>query len=298
MAKTECMKKDKIKCWLVLEKNVLKGAVMGMANVIPGVSGGTMAVAMGIYDGLIYAITHIKKEFKKSMAFLLPVIVGMGLAIVLAAKAISYCLTAFPLATNLLFVGLILGGLPAIYKKVKGVKPGAKHIIAFLLFFLLVLFCAALEGVTGTEIALSLSALTILKLFLMGILASATMVIPGISGSMVLMVLGYYSPIIETINRFMEDLSAWNTAGLLEDCGILLPFGLGIVVGIFGIAKLLELVFQKWERIAYWAILGLIFASPIAIFTLNELGTVSVPEGIVGIFLFGLGLFVASRLGE
>ena len=95
-------------------KNICKGMIIGLANIIPGVSGGTLAVSMGIYDKLIHCVTHLFKEFKQSLIFLFPIFIGMGLAIVGSAFGISYLFVNYPLQTNLLFTGLILGSLPPI----------------------------------------------------------------------------------------------------------------------------------------------------------------------------------------
>ena len=119
-------------------KSFLKGCVIGIANIIPGVSGGTMMVAMGIYDKLIHCITHLFSEFKKNVLFLLPIVIGMGVAIVASSFALESLFANFPVQTNLLFVGLILGGLPAVWKHVKGNSIKIGHLIAFLLFFVLV----------------------------------------------------------------------------------------------------------------------------------------------------------------
>ena len=105
---------------MAMIKSFLKGVVIGIANIVPGVSGGTMMVSMGIYDKLIHCITHLFSEFKKSLLFLLPIAVGMVAAIGASSFGLTYLFDNFPIQTNLLFIGLILGGLPAIGKKVKG----------------------------------------------------------------------------------------------------------------------------------------------------------------------------------
>ena len=99
-------------------KSFVKGMVIGIANIVPGVSGGTMMVSMGIYDKLIHCITHLFSEFKQNVLFLLPIALGMVAAIAGSSFGLSYLFSSFPIQTNLLFVGLILGGLPAIWKKV------------------------------------------------------------------------------------------------------------------------------------------------------------------------------------
>lgn len=279
-------------------KDILKGIVMGIANVIPGVSGGTMAVSMGIYDRIIHAVTHLFSEFKKSMKVLIPIGIGIVIAIVGGARLIEYMFQVIPFQTNLLFIGLILGGLPAMGKKVKGSPIKLSHVIAFILFFVLVVGFASLDGKTGGDVQLTFSFLNVIKLLGVGVIASATMVVPGVSGSMVLMILGYYTPVIGMINQFVDHLTAFDVQGMLADCGVLVPFGVGIVVGIFVIAKLIEIVFAKWPLIAYWAIIGLIVASPVAIIMMNEFGKLGVITVLTGIVALAAGVLAALKLGE
>jgi putative membrane protein len=279
-------------------KNFLKGMVMGLANIIPGVSGGTMAVSMGIYDKLIHCLTHLFKEFKESILFVLPIILGMGVALVGLSFVITPAFEHFPLQTNCLFIGLIIGGIPAVWKKVKGNKISISHILAFLLFFALVIAMAAMGESEGQAADLSLSLWSVVKLFLVGVIASATMVIPGVSGSMVLLVIGYYNPIVATIKEFAEALAAFNMSEILRCCGILVPMGIGVVIGIFAIAKIIEIIFQKFPLQAYWAIIGLIAASPFAILMVAELGTITALTVLGSVVTFALGFVIAMKLGE
>ena len=158
--------------------------------------------------------------------------------------------------------------------------------------------CASLEGSAGGDADLSLSVLNVLKLLGVGVVASATMVIPGVSGSMVLMIMGYYTPIIGMINQFVDHLAAFDLPGILADCGVLVPFGIGVVVGIFVIAKIIEIIFSKWPYVAYWAIIGLIVASPVAILMLNTFGKLTVLTVVTGIVALLAGALVAVKLGE
>lgn len=279
-------------------KNILKGIVIGLANIIPGVSGGTMAVSMGIYDKMIHCVTHLFKEFKKSVLFLLPIGIGAVIAVGGLTFIIPVLFEKFPLQTNLLFIGLIVGGLPAVWKKVKGNSIRIGHIIAFLLFFALVVGMAAMGETEGTAADMSFGLLNVIKLFGIGIIASATMVIPGVSGSMILLLLGYYNPIIIAIKDFLTALLAFDISGILTGCGILIPFGIGVVVGIFAIAKMIEVLFEKFPMYAYWAIIGLIVASPIAILLASELGVITVGAVITSAITFAIGVFVAMKLGE
>ncbi len=279
-------------------KSILKGMVIGIANIIPGVSGGTMMVAMGIYDRLIHCITHLFSEFKKNVLFLLPILLGMGIAIVASSFGLEYLFGHFPVQTNLLFIGLILGGLPAIWKNVKGNSIKIGHLIAGALFFALVAGLALVGEKEGAAADLSFSVLNVVKLFGVGVLASATMVIPGVSGSMILLLIGYYNPIITSINDFIRALVALDGAGILQGVGVLVPFGIGVVVGIFAIAKLIEIIFEKFPLYAYWAILGLIVASPVAIIAMGTFPALTPVSILTGIVALVAGFAAAMKLGE
>lgn len=279
-------------------KNLLKGMVMGMANIIPGVSGGTMAVSMGIYDKLIHCLTHLFKEFKESIRFVLPIIIGMGIALVGLSFIITPAFEHFPLQTNGLFIGLIVGGLPAVWKKVKGNTIKISHIIAFLVFFAIVIGMAAMGETEGKAADLTLSLWSVIKLFLVGVLASATMVIPGVSGSMMLLVIGYYNPIVATIKELVEALVSFQIPEILRCCGILIPMGIGVLIGIFAIAKVIEIIFEKFPLQAFWAIIGLIVASPFAILMVSELGVITVVSVLTSIVTAAIGFVIAFKLGE
>ena len=279
-------------------KLILKGVMTGVANIIPGVSGGTMAVSMGIYDKIIHAATHLVSEFKKSMKLLLPIVLGMALGIVVLARILEYMFARVPLQTNLLFIGLIIGGLPAITKKVKGKTIRGGHILVCLLFFGVVAGLAMMGEQEGAAADLSFNLINIVKLFGVGVVASATMVIPGVSGSMMLMLMGYYNPILNEVNDFIDNLVQFNVPGILDGCQVLVPFGIGVVVGIFAIAKIIEIIFEKFPDYAYWAIIGLIVASPVAIFFMGSMGTITIVSVLTGAVALLLGVFIALKLGE
>ena len=281
-------------------KLILKGVMMGVANIIPGVSGGTMAVSMGIYDKIIHAATHIISEFKKSMELLLPIVLGMAIGIVALARILEYMFARVPFQTNMLFVGLIIGGLPAIAGKVKGKTIRLGHILVCLLFFGVVAGLAMMGEQEGAAADLSFNVGNVVKLFGVGIIASATMVIPGVSGSMMLMLMGYYNPILNAINDFIDNLVRFNVPGILDGCKVLVPFGIGVVVGIVAIAKLIEIIFQKFPEHAYWAIIGLIAASPVAIFLMNGgMGVAVLSLGfLAGLASLVVGIFISLKLGE
>lgn len=279
--------------------DMLKGMVMGIANVIPGVSGGTMAVSMGIYDKLIGSITHLFKDLKKSIITLLPIGLGMVIGILALARVIEYMFERIPVQTNTFFIGLIAGGLPMIIKEVKGQKIKLSGIVGFLVFFVLVIGMAALDGASGNNAEFSKGITDIIKLFGAGVVAAATMVIPGVSGSMMLMLLGYYEPVISAVNEAVDGLRGVEGASFASALFVLIPFGIGVVVGIFAIAKLIEWLFSKFKLTVYWAIIGLISASPIAIIMMNSesFKNINALTVITAIIALAAGAVIAFFLG-
>lgn len=278
--------------------NILRGMVIGIANVIPGVSGGTMMVSMGIYDRLILVLTHFIKRMKDPIALLVPIGIGMLLSIAIFAKIFSEVLfPRFPLQTNLFFIGLILGGLPVIYGKVKGNSIKIPQILAFVLFFVMVVGFALVGEGGDASADISFSVVNVIKLFGVGIIAAATMVIPGVSGSMIMMILGYYNTIIDTINDFINALKNFDITAMLETFVVLVPFGIGVVVGVVAVAKLIEFMLKKYPLVTYWAIIGLIVASPFAILIMMQVGAIGIVEILTGVVLLAVGFLISLKLG-
>lgn len=281
-------------------KLILKGMVIGIANIIPGVSGGTMMVVMGIYDKLIHAITHLKSEFKQVIKLLIPIVIGIGLGIVILTEIITRALETFPVQTNFMFIGLIAGGLPVIIKKLKetGKKVSVGNVTAMVAFFALVVGMAMIGEAEGSAAQITINLGNILKLMVVGIVASATMVIPGVSGSMVLMLMGYYYTILDAVSAFLHGLLEFDMPVLIQNFGILCPFGIGVLAGIGIIAKLVEIVFVKFPNYAYCAIIGLIIASPIGIILMSDLSKYNVVAILTGLVTFAIGFVTARKLGE
>ena len=247
--------------------DILRGAVMGVSNIIPGVSGGTMAVSMGIYDRVIYAVNNLFRQFKKSFKELLPILIGVLIGLFAFAALIGTLLgtkseeippTCLP--TNFAFIGLILGGLPAIYKRVNMKSAKVPGMILFLIFLALVAILPLLVPPKARTVDHSVG--NILLMVLLGAIASSTMVIPGISGSMIMILLGYYESIINAMN----DLRGGDWSSL----ALLLPFVIGLLIGIVFIAKLMNFLLKKYAALTFCAIFGLVIGSPVAILVKNR----------------------------
>ena len=278
----------------------IKGFIMGIANVIPGVSGGTLALTLGIYEKFIKAISHFFTNLKENIKFLIPIAIGMVLAIITMSNVIDYSFKNFPLPTTLFFMGLVIGGIPLLTKKVTGTKELKKpssYIIATITFAIVMIFALS-EKLFNINLTANLSNMNFFEyiiLFIVGIIASATMVIPGVSGSLVLMLLGYYYPIlalVKEVTKFQNLLPNIIAGGV---------FGLGILAGIVGVSKLIEYLLEKFETKTYFGVLGFIFASVLAIpiAAMSDITFIfSIPQIIFGIIFLGLGLLIGYKLGE
>lgn len=288
--------------------DAVKGIFMGIANIIPGVSGGTMAVSLGIYDKFISSISGLTKNFKKSFMALLPIVLGMGVGILGFSFIIEYLLRAHTLVTCLAFIGLIFGGLPVLLKAMKkkmreaDSKLGIGNAAAFIILFAVAVGLPMIGVGEETSTVLTANAVSMIILFFVGIIAAATMVIPGVSGSLVLMILGYYYGIINTIKDLINSLLQFNMNAILNDVLVLFPFVIGVLVGIVGVAKLIEYLFNRHSVMTYSAIFGLIIASPIAIFyntgLYKELSSISAINWVVGIVLCLVCGIITYKLGE
>lgn len=278
-------------------KDILKGIIIGIANIIPGVSGGTLAVSLGIYDKLIGSITNIFKNFKKSIKTLLPYGIGMLLGIVVFSFIITFLFEKAPIPTNFLFIGLVLGGIPIIYSGIKGNKINLIHIMLFLIFATIVVYMG-IASPNDTSNTITLNFVEVIKLVVVGIIAAATMVIPGVSGSMMLTLLGYYQPVTTCIKDLVKSLATFDINAILNNLGILVPFLIGVVIGIILIAKLIEFLLKKFPSYVYASILGLIVASPIAILANTTITAIEIPTIMISVITLAVGIIVSVNLGK
>ena len=242
---------DRAKAFL---RDIAAGVCIGVAFIVPGFSGGSVAVMLGIYEKMINAITDLFKNIKKSIMTLLPI--GIGLIVGAAALMfpLGYLIDEFPLPTVSVFVGLAIGGIPSIRGRVKG-KAETNDIITLsipLVITLLLIFIP----MGGDVNLMGLGFGGYLLLFLVGMLGSCALVMPGISGSMLLLILGYYRPLISLIADHFLKFKDLSTCIL-----VFLSCGLGIAVGFFVISLIMKRMLDKHPRGTYFAIIGFIIGS-------------------------------------
>ena len=276
---------------------ILRGIIIGVANIIPGVSGGTMMVSMGIYDTLIHCITNIFKSFKKSVLTLLPYGIGIIIGIVGLASILEFLFKNYSLPTSTAFTGLILGGLPPIYKKIDKKKINAGTIGIFIFFFVGIV-ALSFVGETSNPETLPLTVGNMVIMLFMGCIAAATMIVPGVSGSMVLMLMGYYTPTLSAVSSLKDALFAFDFAGMLNPLAILLPFVVGVAIGVFFVAKAIEWLLHRYPTHTYCAVLGLVLSSPIAILsktTSTSLDFMTITISVVTLILGFVAAYMLTR---
>lgn len=299
MENSQDTKQNKLLSFL---SDILRGVAIGVAFIIPGFSGGSVAAVLGIYEKLVGAIADLFKHFKTSFLTLFPIVLGMFIGIAALILPIQWGLANFPIPTVSLFVGLALGGLPSITEKIKGERPRGFHFAAFLIP-LTVAASLSFLPLAGEVDLFHLSFGGYLLLIAIGVIGSAALVVPGISGSMLLLIFGYYNPVVRLITEHLVYGDQLGICLLVVSC-----IGVGLVVGFFGISILMKYLLKRFPRGTYFAILGFILGSIPAVYasTLRETGNilfenpwywvVAVLMLIVGFALsFGLVLYAKKK---
>lgn len=234
-------------------KNLFKGMLMGASDVVPGVSGGTIALLVGIYERLIEAIDGlVSKDWKKHVIFLLPVGIGMGISIVSLSHLISWLMEKYPKPTFFFFLGLIIAIIPILLREADFKKAFKfQHYVLLLIAAVGVAMTAFISQEQTTIMTLD-SWNDYLFLFFAGWLASSAMILPGISGSLVLLLLGAYATVIESIKSF--------------DLMVIFVVGMGIVIGLLLTSKLIRFLFNHYRIATYAVIIGFVLGSVIVIY--------------------------------
>lgn len=251
---------------------------MGISDLIPGVSGGTIAFILGIYDRLLKSISgFFSREWKKHLGFLFPLVLGIGITLLLFSRVIDYLLENHYEPTQFFFMGLIIGVLPFISKQAK-IKTHftAKHFTVLAIVGILLASLAFIKP-SETEPITTLTVSSTIGLFFAGWLGSMAMLLPGISGSFILLLLGVYSTAISALSDF--------------NLPIIAVIGAGVVIGFIISSKAISYVLENFPFMTYAVIIGLILGSLFVVFPGIPAGTGTI---IVCVITFVAGLFVTS----
>lgn len=263
-------------------KNIYRGILMGASDVIPGVSGGTIAVLLGIYDQFIAAINGLfSKDWKKHILFLVPLGIGMGIAVLALSRMIKWLFEHHPVPTQFFFLGLIIGIIPFLFREAKQISIFKTHHIIILVIGIGLCMSLVFLDTSETAIVQNIGMREYTLLFFAGMLASAAMILPGISGSFVLLVIGYYHTVIDAVSNLKLN--------------ILLITGFGVIFGILFMSKLINYFMQQFKMATYSLIIGLVIGSIIVVFPgFPSYGF----EITISILTFAIGLFAAYILGR
>ncbi|MFO7636204.1 MAG: DUF368 domain-containing protein [Clostridia bacterium] len=260
-----------------IARKFLLGGFMGLAGLVPGVSSGTVAVMAGIYADIIHAvggIFHRKEKKLRHLLFLVNVFSGMVLATLFFARFIDHLLTIYPGEMKMLFIGLIIGTTPSLYRKATGNAFKPVYLVPLTVSFILVV-ALGLARPEATDPITTLTLANAAMLFFAGFLSSGAGLVPGISGSMVLLLIGMYSTMIVNIKEF--------------NFPPLVILALGALVGLVVFSRSIHYLMQRHQRITYSAIIGLFVGSAVSIWP-------GLPDGILGYLVHGLILVIGAML--
>jgi putative membrane protein len=287
-------------------RNFLNGVAFGITETIPGVSGGTVAIILGFYFPTIEAINHFRKNVRKHLLFLGLLALGAACGIVLFSSLINFLLTHYSFPTMAFFIGLIMGIIPHIFSQVK--KDGFRfrpHETACVLLPLLAVVLVSIAKAplkTPPEVLLQrIDVPFMLFIFAAGIVAAAALVIPGVSGSFVLLLLGIYPLVIFAVSLLRVFLA--NTADIalfVTICKVLAPLALGVIIGGLSMVRLIEGLLKKHHKIVYSIILGLLSGSVIVLFKspIMYASGISALAVAIGAATLALGAFLSFAAGK
>ncbi len=276
----------------------IKGMAIGIANAIPGVSGGTIAFVLGIYEKLTSSISSLPmdliklkwKDVAESLKVLIPVFLGAVISIFLFLNIINFSFANYPIPTKIFFVGLVLGSFPFVTKTVE--KYDLKVFFAFFLgAFIMSIFVyfdintPEINKTVGEYVSSDFSVIYGIKLFFCGIAAAVAMVIPGISGSLLLLILGEY----ENVSYFVSNMTS-NFNYIYP----LIFLGIGIVIGIFAISKLITILIQKYRAIVFGFVLGILIVSFLSLWP--NITSLNIPMLAATVLSMCLGFLVAIMM--
>ena len=289
--------------WNLLKKGALyivDGIVIGMAVMIPGVSGGSMIMSMGLYPSLIALIGGSNEERKKTLPVLIPVVIGLLCGVVAFSYILKLALASYPLQTAMVFIGLILGGIPMLFSHVRGTKLNGFHVLAFLVAAAVMVAMLIFSARANLDLSLKPSVWHFVLTIVLGFLSSSTMIIPGVSGSALMLILGYYYEITGRVKALSEGIRTLSWPAIGENLLVFLPYLIGAALGIFLTSKGIKKLLDRHPVTTYWALLGLMVTSPVAVLAKVEVqwAAVSVPGYLAAAVCLAAGFAVAFFLGR
>lgn len=256
--------------------NIFKGIAIGSGAIIPGVSSGVLCVILGIYEKLLDSVLYLFKDFKKNISFLLPIVLGCIIGVFLFSNALNYLLYAFPIQTKSIFIGLIIGGLPQLFREMhKREKFKIKYIFFLIASFLIGIITVIAENTINIS---NVSDFSIFYLILCGFFMSIGVIVPGVSSTIILMLFKVYPIYLSSISNLYLP--------------VLIPMGIGLIIGGLIFMNLTKFLLDNFRLQTFYTIIGFTIGS---IFILMP-EVDSIIKLVVSILCIFVGYLVATTL--
>ncbi len=283
-------------------RGAIGGVLMGLANLVPGISGGTMLLAVGVYPRFIRAVAEISTFRFRARSIVLLACVGLGAvaAIVALAGTVKDLVVGHQWIMYSLFIGLTLGGVPLLWKMVK--PADVTVVVAAIVGVVAMVALVVVHGMGGaSEESGPATGGATAMLLLAGVAGGAAMILPGLSGSYLLLVLGQYVVILGAIAAAADAASAGDWAAVAVTLEVLVPVGIGVIVGIVGVSNVVKLCLDRFPRATLGFLLGLLLGAVVGLWPFQNAVVTPTPlrlAGALGLVVLGFAASVAvSRLG-
>ncbi len=254
--------------------NVVKGIFIGAGAIVPGVSSGVLCVIFGIYEKLLDAVLNFFKDIKQNIKFLFPIALGVGIGVLLFSNMLNYLLYEFPIQTKSIFIGLIIGTIPSLIREVNEKEAFKPQNVMYLLIALAIgIITVVLEN--RMHIITNVDNMSIMYLVMCGAIMSVGIVVPGVSSTIILMLLGVYSVYLQSVaNLYLP---------------VLIPLGIGLILGSIIVMKLTKKLLEMYYSQTFYSIIGFTIGS---IFVLLPQG-MTVIEQILCVLCIILGVYIS-----
>ncbi len=261
----------KIKEWF---RKLVAGLAIGAGAAIPGVSGAAIAVIFHVYEDIIGAVNNFRKRFGWAIKVLIPILLGILIAVVACIIIFSYAFEYLMFVLICVFAGFLIGSFPGITDEVKGTKVNKKYGLLIALGALFVIGLGVLNVVAGLN-DFSVESLFLpqpawwlyLVLIPVGAVAAVALTVPGLSGSLILLILGFYRPLVDNVKGWASEMikqGDFSHTGALF--GVLGCFAIGCLIGVVLVSKIMNILLKKWRKETFFAIIGFISGSIIVLF--------------------------------
>ena len=240
--------------------SIFVGFSIGLSVIVPGISGSSIAIILKVYDKLMYAFSNVFKKFKSCVIFLLPIVLGIIIGFGLGFVLVKLLLEAFPFITICFFVGLMVGTYPILFEEIKGEKPKIKKSALFILGIIVPIAITLISMQINANNSLTeINAYHYVLFLIIGVLISLTQIIPGLSATVLLMIFGYYTALINGISREL-----FSSPKLIL---VYVMLAVGFVIGILLFSKIINKMLLSFRKQFFFLICGLSIGSIISVFS-------------------------------